>query len=60
MKDYFKRLKDHPGVMPATVLSVFFFLAAGSNPSIHGVWILVAGGAASGLIWSIVLTSNLR
>lgn len=59
MKNYFNRLKSHPGLGIATIMSILCFLAAGTNKSIHS-WegVLIVGGGGSVLIWSIVLLSN--
>lgn len=60
MKDYFKRLKDHPGLGIATILTVMGGFAGAANKSfentLHGMLfgVIVMGT----LVWSIVLISN--
>jgi len=56
---YFQRLKDHPGIGYATVLSIAGFLAGAGNESF--IWwqgglfgLLILGGVC----WSLVLWSN--
>jgi len=61
MKDYFKRLKEHPGVGMATLMTIMCFLAAASNKSIHSMTgVLVLGGIGSAFFWSIVLITNFK
>lgn len=61
MKEYFKRLKEHPGLGAASVLSLMMFLAAGTNKNIHSIsGVLILGGIGSAIIWSIVLLSNIK
>ena len=60
MKDYFKRLKDHPGLGIATALTVMGALAGAQNESfenplhgaLFGVFMIVV------FVWSVVLISN--
>jgi len=61
MKNYFKRLKTHPGLGFATMLTILMFLAAASNKSVDSVLgVLILGGIGSLLVWSIVLISNIN
>lgn len=55
---YFKRLKSHPGLFPATFLTVLIYAAAlgNNNLAIESAWI--AGSIGACLIWSCVLISN--
>ena len=56
---YFKRLKSHPGLGIATLMTILCFLAAGTNKSIHSLeGVLILGSIGSAVIWSIVLLSN--
>ncbi len=62
MKEYFKRLKQHPGKDTATMMTVLGFIAGASNKSASVWW---EGGLfgmlfAGGLCWSIVLFSNMK
>lgn len=60
MKDYFKRLKDHPGLGIATASTVMGALAGAANESFKNP----LNGALFGVIvvgtfvWSMVLISN--
>lgn len=60
MKDYFKRLKDHPGLGIATILTVMGAFAGAANKNfenpLHGALfgVIVMGT----FVWSIVLISN--
>lgn len=58
MKQYFKRLKSHPGLLPAFVMTILCFIAALGNQNIGLVNALILGGIFSGLFWVIVLISN--
>ena len=60
MKDYFKRLKDHPGLGIATALTFMGALAGAQNKSfenpLNGA---LFGVAVIGVfVWSVVLISN--
>lgn len=62
MKNYFKRLKEHPGLGMAIVITIMAFFAGASNKSFHVWW---HGGifgliCACVLIWSIILISNFK
>jgi hypothetical protein len=61
MKDYFKRLKEHPGLEFAWFLTVFSFLAGATNKTaewyVGGLFGLVLCG---GFAWSCVLLSNMK
>lgn len=60
MKDYFKRLKDHPGLGIATTLTIMGGFAGAANESFKNP----LNGALFGVIvmgvfcWSMVLISN--
>lgn len=59
MKNYFKRLKNHPGLGIATLMSIMCFFAAGTNKSIQTFeGVLILGGIGSAFFWLIVLLSN--
>jgi len=57
MKDYFKRLKDHPGLGYATILTLGIFVAAFSNKNLTQEAALIIGSIGSGFIWLLILTS---
>jgi hypothetical protein len=63
MKDYFKRLKDHPGIGVATIMTIMGFCAGASNKSLPpekwwygGLFGMLAMGI---VVWSCVLISNI-
>lgn len=58
---YFKKLKTHPGLGTATILTILSFCASAGNKSIHS-WegVLILGGCASAVVWSVVLLSNFK
>lgn len=61
MKDYFKKLKDHPGIGTATAMTIMTFAAVATNKSIHSVSdVLIFGSIWSAIIWIIVLITNLK
>ena len=61
MKDYFKRLKDHPGIEFGIMLTIFGALAGASNKSCSVTTGLLMGGIGMGVIvWSCILLSNFK
>lgn len=61
MRNYFKRLKEHPGLEFATMLTILMFLAAGTNKNIHSIWgVLILGGIGSSIVWLCILLSNIK
>lgn len=61
MKEYFQRLKEHPGVPVVSFMTIAGVIAAMANKSIHVWW----HGVILGLIcispfWMIVLISNFK
>jgi len=61
MWNYFKRLKTHPGVPVATVMTIVGSLIGASNQSFPIVDGMVFGGLfMGGFCWSLVLLSNLK
>lgn len=60
MKEYFKRLKEHPGVGYASAFTVMGFLAGAQNKSaVHWYVGGMYGALAMGIVvWSMVLISN--
>lgn len=62
MKDYFKRLKDHPGTGIATAMTLFGGLAGATNHTFTHWY----NGLLFGLVfmaiftWGIVLLSNFK
>lgn len=57
MKDYFKRLKEHPGLGFASMFTVACFLSAFSNENLTHKAALIVGSIASLFIWTIILTT---
>ena len=62
MKEYFKRLKDHPGLGVATMVTILGFLAGSTNKSLPpDKWYI---GGLFGMLfiaipaWLMVLISN--
>jgi len=55
MRTYFKRLKNHPGVPVATILSIAFFLMG--LPDINSA---LFGLVASGIVWVPVLLTAIN
>lgn len=62
MKDYFKRLKEHPGVGFATLLTIVMFIAGATNQNVSVCWHGGLFGAlfGGGFFWMIVLLSNFK
>ena len=62
MKDYFKRLKTHPGVNVAIMMTILGFLAGATNKSVTIYWQggLVGMVFVGGVCWIIVLISNIK
>lgn len=61
MKNYFKRLKDHPGLLLAFLMTALCFVAAATNNNIHSIkGVLILGAAGSLIFWLMVLISNFK
>jgi len=61
MKNYFERLKDHPGVSVAFMMTILGALAGMSNKSIEIWWHGALFGSSIGaLCWIAVLISNIE
>jgi hypothetical protein len=60
MKNYLKRLKDHPGVLFATLLTGSFTVAAFLNENLSVQGALFVAALSSAFVWSIVLISNIE
>jgi len=61
MKDYFKRLKDHPGVKVATLMTaICVFVGAGNSTFSSGWYGAAFGFTISLIIWLMVLISNIK
>lgn len=60
MKDYFKRLKEHPGLTGGFIFTAGCFLAAFSNKNMSSEAALITGSILSLLIWTIILTTVRR
>ena len=60
MKDYFKRLKEHPGLPGGFIFTAGCFLAAFSNKNMSSEAALITGSIASLFIWTIILTTVRR
>lgn len=61
MKEYFKRLKSHPGLRIVGLSSVMMPMAAAYNKSIDNFWdgaIVSAIGIA--IMWGTILISNIK
>ena len=62
MKDFFKRLKTHPGLWFAVLFTVLGGLAGMSNKSIespvHGF--LIGAAVIGFIVWGIVFSSNYK
>ena len=55
MSRYIDRLKEHPGVPMASMMTGLFFFAAFANAKVSINQSLVIGAVASLLVWSVVL-----
>jgi len=61
VREYFKRLKTHPGLGIASIMTFVGALAGGMNPSFQVVDGLIFGGLVmGGFCWGAVLISNFR
>jgi hypothetical protein len=62
MKEYFKRLKTHPGVPMAFGFTLLGFMARATNKTFPHWWIGGLFGAAflAIIFWPIVLLSNIK
>jgi hypothetical protein len=58
-RGYFQRLKDHPGLGTATIMTLMGTFAGASNKSFDVVSGALFGTIAMGIfVWGIVLISN--
>lgn len=61
MKEYFKRLKEHPGLGAATLMTIMFVFAGMSNKSIEKpIDGAIFGLLCSSVVWVTVLISNIK
>lgn len=62
MRDYFKRLKEHPGIGIGVVFTLMIFYGALSNKSIHKTEDAIILGSIVSLVfpWSFILISNFK
>lgn len=61
MREYFKRLKEHPGLGAATLMSIMSYMAALSNKSIHSIsGAIILGSIFASFFWLMVLISNFK
>lgn len=61
MKNYFSRLRKHPGVPVATIITLLIAMAIAQNDSITSMpQALFVGGFASGIVWLLVLVTNFK
>lgn len=62
MRDYFKRLKEHPGIGFGVVFTLMIFYGALSNKSIQKTEDAMILGAIVSLVfpWSFILISNFK
>lgn len=58
MKEYFKRLKGHPGIRFASFFTLIAFVSAIGNKNLSFVHALVVGAVISGIVWAVVLITN--
>ena len=59
MRDYFKRLKEHPGVPVAFFMTIAGAMAGAQNRSFPIVDGMIFGACvAGGVCWTIVLITN--
>jgi hypothetical protein len=60
MKDYFKRVKNHPGLGFAFILTLLAILAGASNKSFQHVWQgIIFGLIMSSIWWVIILLTSI-
>ena len=62
MKDYFKRLKEHPGINVGISITLLGFVAGAANKSFHewymgGLFGLICSAV---IVWPIILISNIK
>lgn len=61
MREYFKRLKEHPGIEYGIILPILGFLAGATNESFEWyVGGLFFGCFAVVITWSMILISNIK
>lgn len=60
MKEYFKRLKNHPGVEVAGFMSILIPMAALSNKNLDNYGVIVISGFGILFMWTIVLLTNYK
>ena len=60
MKDYFNRLKEHPGWSTWAFMTIFGFLGALSNKTMTIPVAIIAGTVLSLLILTVILLSNIK
>lgn len=60
MKDYFNRLKEHPGWSVWVFMTIFGYLAALSNKTMTIPVAIIAGTVLSLLILTVILLSNIK
>jgi hypothetical protein len=57
MKDYFKRLKEHPGLGFGLIFTLGIYAAALCNKNLPTKAALILGSIGAGIIWLVILTS---
>lgn len=61
MKDYLKRLKEHPGIGYAFAFTIMGALSGASNKSAPPLVGAIFGGFGMGIVvWGMVLISNIK
>jgi len=62
MRDYFKRLKEHPGISFGVIFTLMIFYAALSNKSIQKTEDAIILGSIVSIVfpWSFILISNFK
>lgn len=62
MREYFKRLKEHPGVPVGVMITAMIFIAVCGNKSVKSMEDVLILGSIISLIfpWSAILISNFK
>lgn len=61
MRNYFKRVKEHPGLGFAFMLTILSVLAGGTNKSFPHVWQgIIFGLIMSSIWWIIILLTSIK
>lgn len=60
MKEYFKRLKEHPGVEVAGIMTILIPMAALGNKNLDTTGVIIISGLGILFMWGIVLITNFK